>query len=78
MANNESIELVLVFGPNGELQAGVPDGATFEQAAPALKRFLASIGRPDLKIELKGEPESHRDGAEHLHVHAPGINDHTH
>lgn len=59
----ESVEIIIVMGPNGEMQAAVPSGVTFEQAAPVLKKLFAQLGIDGLPVVLTSEPERH--------VHAP-------
>ena len=30
---SDTVEIVLIYGPDGSLQAGIPGGVSFEQAA---------------------------------------------
>jgi hypothetical protein len=72
---NESIEIILIQGPDGSLSAGVPAGATFERAGPALQRFFQVIGR-ELPIVAVGEPEKHLDDRAHQTTHRLGQGHH--
>lgn len=58
----DTIEIILVMAPDGQMQAAVPNGATFEQAAPALKKLFAQLGVDGLPVVLLGEPEKHTHG----------------
>lgn len=69
--SNESIEILLIQGPDGSLSAGVPGGATFERAGPALKRFFEAIGQ-ELAIVAVSEPEQHLDDRQHRAAHRAG------
>lgn len=71
MASNDTIDIVLIQGPDGSISAGVPSGATFEQAAPVLKKFFQVIGR-ELPIVAVGEPEKHLDDEQHRTAHRLG------
>lgn len=67
---SESIEIVLLFGPDGQAQAAIPKGTTFERAAPALKQFFEELGLGDLPIVMTGEIEQHADHPEQAKVRA--------
>jgi hypothetical protein len=68
----DSIDITFAFAPNGDVQAAVVSGATFEQAAPVLKRLFAELGLDNLPIRLTSEPEAHTHGPDRVKVRAPG------
>lgn len=59
---SEQIEIVLVMAPDGQMQAAIPNGTTFERAAPALKKLFAQLGLDGLPVVMLGEPEKHSHG----------------
>jgi len=71
----ETIEIILIQGPDGSLSAGIPSGTTFEKAGPALKRFFRVIGT-ELPIVGLSEPEKHLDDKSHQVAHRLGASHH--
>lgn len=61
MAADQYLDVVLIFGPDGNVEAVCPDGATFEVAGPALAELLDLLGSDGAPIRRAGEPEKHRD-----------------
>lgn len=53
------IEVVLVFGPDGSVSAGIEGGVDPEQADAALKRFFAALKVDSLPVVQLSEPERH-------------------
>jgi hypothetical protein len=74
---SDTVEIVLIYGPDGSLQAGIPGGVSFEQAAPALREFMANLKIDKLPVVRIGEEiERHTHGPEGATVRADGT--HTH
>lgn len=65
---SEQIEIVLVMSPDGQLQAAIPNGTTYERAAGALKKLFAQLGIDGLPVVMLGEPEQHRHPPEQERV----------
>jgi hypothetical protein len=61
---SDTVEIVLIFGPDGSMQAGIPGGIDPERAGPALKRFFEYLKVDGLPVVQLSEPEKH--------VHGPG------
>ncbi len=59
----DMLDVVLIFGDDGKVQAVCPDGSTFEIAGPALAELLDLIGSDGAPIQREGEPERHRHDA---------------
>jgi hypothetical protein len=74
--SDETIDVVLIFGPDGSLQAGIPGGTTSERATPALREFMANLKLDKLIASQDGDVERHTHGPEELKVRADGR--HTH
>jgi len=76
--SNQSIEILLIQGPDGSLSAGIAPGSgvTFEQASAALKSFFAAIGT-ELPIADLGQPEKHIDDRAHRLAHRLGASHHS-
>jgi hypothetical protein len=55
----DMLDVVLIFGDDGKVQAVCPDGSTFEIAGPALAELLDLIGSDGAPIKREGEPEKH-------------------
>ena len=55
----DMLDVVLIFGDDGKVQAVCPDGSTFEIAGPALAELLDLIGADGAPIKREGEPEKH-------------------
>jgi hypothetical protein len=60
---SETLDVTLLFLPDGTVQAICPDGSTFEIAGPALAELLDLIGSDGAPIRRTGEPEKHRHEA---------------
>lgn len=73
----ETVEVVLVMGPDGQMQAAIPSGTTFERAAPALKKLFTQLGLDGLPVVMLGEPEQHNHGPEQERV-SFGTRQHSH
>lgn len=67
----DTVEVILVMTPDGGLQVAVPGGATFEQAAPALKKLFAALKVDGLPVVMLSEPERHIHGPEQRQVRTP-------
>jgi hypothetical protein len=55
----DTLDVALIFGSDGKVQAVCPDGSTFEIAGPALAELLDLIGSDGAPITREGEPEKH-------------------
>jgi len=53
----DMLDVALIFGGDGKVQAVCPDGSTFEIAGPALAELLDLIGADGAPIKREGEPE---------------------
>jgi len=58
----DTVEIVLIFGPDGSLSAGIPGGIDPELAGPALNRFFADLKVDGLPVVQLSEPEKHIHG----------------
>ena len=70
---NQSVEIILIQGPDGSLSAAIApgQGISFEQGAAALERFYATIGQ-EIPIAGQGRPEQHLDDKQHQTAHRLG------
>lgn len=67
-----SMDVDIIFLPDGSVKLAVANGASFEDASAKIKELVKILNADGINVKLDGEPEQHRHGPDQQGVRVGG------